>query len=263
MIVAAVHPTATPITTPSPAIRAKLSPIAPTSNTPVSTTAVASPAPSSPVASLTRLSPPRIAVLRRGTRSRSSTACTATVSVGETIAPSRKQAAHGRSGIAQCATSPTHQDRERHEPDRELQDRPQPAPEVDPRRVPSVGVEQRRQEDREDQLRLELERGSCGISDQTMPATASSTGAGIATFCARNDISPTTPSTRIKVGRISPTRGVSQLHARHPRAAGPRPSERVEQSLRRDEVRAREALAEAAERDRRDREAAVARERSL
>ena len=99
--VAAPIPTATPITMPNPAIRAKLDPIRPASNTPVSTTTVASPAPSRPVASLTRLSPPRIAVTRRGTRSRSSTAWTATVSVGETMAPSRKQAAHGRAGSAQ------------------------------------------------------------------------------------------------------------------------------------------------------------------
>jgi len=58
-----------------------------------------------------------------------------------------------------------------------------------------------------------------------MPATASSTGAGIATLCARNDISPMTPSTRIKVGRVSPTRGVLQLgltrHGGAPDITGP------------------------------------------
>src|SRR2546428_553023 len=54
---------------------------------------------------------------------------------------------------------PDGQDREGHQPDRQLQDRPQPAPEIDPGRLPGVGVEQRRQEDREDHPRRDLERG--------------------------------------------------------------------------------------------------------
>jgi hypothetical protein len=48
-----------------------------------------------------------IAVARRGMRSFSITACTATVSVGETIAPRMKQTAIGSSGNRACATNPT------------------------------------------------------------------------------------------------------------------------------------------------------------
>src|SRR5262249_34764318 len=44
-----------------------------------------------------------------------------------------------------------------------------------------------------------------------MPATASITGAGIATLCARNEISAIAPSTTITVGRRASIRRVSQL----------------------------------------------------
>jgi hypothetical protein len=48
-----------------------------------------------PVASLTRLSPSRIVTMRRGTPRRWATAVAAMASVGETIAPRTKAAAHG------------------------------------------------------------------------------------------------------------------------------------------------------------------------
>ena len=56
---------------------------------------------------MTRLSPPTIAVSRRGTRSFERIDCTATVSVGETMAPRTKHAGQGTSGINACATTPT------------------------------------------------------------------------------------------------------------------------------------------------------------
>ena len=89
-------------------MRAKPIAIAPASKIPVSTTIIASCTPRRPVASLIRLSPPMIAVTRRGTRSRESTSWTATVSVGERIAPMRKHTAQGSSGISCLATTPTH-----------------------------------------------------------------------------------------------------------------------------------------------------------
>jgi len=72
-------------------------------NTPVSVTTTASCAPRRPVASLMRLSPPMMAVIRRGTLRRARTACTATVSVGDTTAPIRKhtdQSSPGRTSLA-------------------------------------------------------------------------------------------------------------------------------------------------------------------
>src|SRR5215208_7026512 len=59
-----------------------------------------------PVASLTRLSPSRIVTLRRGTPRRWATVVAAMASVGETIAPRTKAAAHGR-GVTAWTTAAT------------------------------------------------------------------------------------------------------------------------------------------------------------
>jgi hypothetical protein len=59
-----------------------------------------------PVASLTRLSPSRIVTMRRGTPRRWATVVAAIASVGETIAPRTKAAAHGSPATA-CTTAAT------------------------------------------------------------------------------------------------------------------------------------------------------------
>ncbi len=79
----------------------------PASNVPVSAAATANRYSTSPEASLTRLSPSSSTVMRGGRDSPCSTALAATVSDGETIAPSAKHAAHGSDGSTQCATIPT------------------------------------------------------------------------------------------------------------------------------------------------------------
>jgi hypothetical protein len=61
----------------------------------------------SAVASLIRLSPSRIATVRRGSPIRRATAVAATASGGATTAPSAKVAASGTSGSSMCSPYPT------------------------------------------------------------------------------------------------------------------------------------------------------------
>ena len=75
--------------------------------TPVTAAAIAVRYNTSADASLTRLSPSRITMTRRGTGSRDTIAAAATASGGEMIAPSATATLHGMPGISACAASAT------------------------------------------------------------------------------------------------------------------------------------------------------------
>ena len=112
--------------------------------------------------SLTRLSPSITDVTFRGTPRRRAIVVAASGSVGETMAPSANAAAHGRPAIAACATTAT-ATVVRSTSAIALsvigaQVRAQVAQRREVRRV----EQQRRQEDEEDELRLELDVGHAG-----------------------------------------------------------------------------------------------------
>jgi hypothetical protein len=77
-------------------------------------------------------------------------------SVGETIAPSTNAASQGRSGISSCAAQATAAHRHQHEPDGGQRERAQAGAQVVDVGVDRRGVEERRQEDDEHHLGIEL-----------------------------------------------------------------------------------------------------------
>src|ERR671912_399124 len=99
------QPTAKPAAIPPAAPTTNCRPASHIEKAPVTTAATATRYATMPVASLTRLSPSRIVTMRRGTPRRWATAVAAMASVGETIAPRTKAAAHG-SPVAVWTTAP-------------------------------------------------------------------------------------------------------------------------------------------------------------
>ena len=92
--------------------------------------------------------------MRRGTPRRWATVVAAMASVGETIAPRTKAAAHG-SPATVWTTAATTKVVIKHEPYREERDRPDVGPKVAPRGKERRDVQQRRQEQQEHELRVE------------------------------------------------------------------------------------------------------------
>ena len=111
----------------------------------------------SAVASFRRLSPSRIDTIRRGTARREATAAAAISSGGATIAPSAIATAHGRPGIRAWAAAATANARDDDQADRQRADRAEVRAQAAQRRVEGRDVEQRRQDEQEDQIRIHLD----------------------------------------------------------------------------------------------------------
>ena len=106
---------------------------------------------------------------RRGAPTWRMIAVAATGSVGETIAPSAKASGH-ESPIASCADHGDGPDRHEHQADRRHRDRAQVAAQRAQVREEGGRVQQRRQEDQEDQIGLELDLRDARKQTEHQPA---------------------------------------------------------------------------------------------
>ena len=109
-------------------------------------------------ASLTRLSPSSTAISRGGSPTRRPIAVAATASVGLTTAPRAVGERERDAGEDPVHHRADHQRRDDHHHDREPGDQREVAADVDHRQVDRRGVEQRRQNAGQDQLRLDVDR---------------------------------------------------------------------------------------------------------
>ena len=100
-------PTSKPMAMPPEASSTKLSNACAALKVPVTLAAMAKRNSTRPLASFSRLSPSSKVSKRRGSFTRCSTARADTASGGDTMAPSAAQAAHGKDGNSQCATTAT------------------------------------------------------------------------------------------------------------------------------------------------------------
>ena len=107
-------------------------------------------------ASLTRLSPSRITITRRGTGSRDTIAAAATASGGETIAPSATATAHGMPGKSARAVMATAAVVASTSPIASSPIGATVRAEVAQRREERRRPQHRRQEDEEDEVRIQL-----------------------------------------------------------------------------------------------------------
>ena len=166
IVAVTMRPITTPIATPPSATTTNETDDSTSENVAIpSATAAAARYAMSDEASLMRLSPSRIVTIRRETPSRWKTAVAATASGGATIAPRVSAAARPMPGIEALATSPTATVVNSDEPHREQQDRARVGTEVTDRREVGRREQDRRQEQQEDEVGRELDRGQ--VRDQT------------------------------------------------------------------------------------------------
>ena len=122
------------------------------------------------MASFTRLSPSRIVTICRGRRTRCAIAVAATASGGETIAPRTRATGHGTPGTSAWTAAATAVVVAMTRPTARSVIERRFVAEVPPRREVPGRVKDRRQEEQEDELRVERHGRQAGDEREAHPA---------------------------------------------------------------------------------------------